>query len=299
MSNKKKKFLSQTQVVSVVLITGVALILAGTAYYWGVPLIEKTRKSIDIQDTENFLITLINTMEEVAETGDTKTITFKVQGSFDVNTDKDEITYTIKSPSVSYAVSTFVPLNDMPPFKKNVVVFSCGETKNVPSMNKSPVVECSATLDCDTNSINFDTSVCDVPKQKYNDSEIASSIHNDVSYRVITSYAPEYKIGYLEDTKEEKLVGLKGQNHNLVLLAKAEKAPATNIFVNIYRIVSREIDDGKTMNGYYIDLVGNNLHLEQGQEAKLVISREGSEVKAGESALGGDLNIIKIKVEAY
>jgi len=297
---KKRKFISQTQVVSVVLITGVALILAGTAYYWGVPLIEKTRKSVELQDAESFLLQLISAIEEVAETGDTKTLNININGDFKVLPDNDEIIYEIKAPSLAYAVATYVPLNDMPPFKKNVVVFSSNERKEVPGLNKTEVVKCLATLDCNSKSFSFDTSTCAVDNETYyNGEEIASTTDPNIKYIAITSYCDGYNMGYLELQNEEKLTGIKGQNHNLVLLVKAVGDKEGKMFINTYRIVSREIVDEKTQTGYYIDLIGDPINIKENTKAKIVISRESSEIKPGESALGGDLNIIKIKIEVY
>ncbi len=297
---KKKNFISQTQVVSVVLITGVALILAGTAYYWSMPLLEKTKKSMELQDAETFLLDLIDAIEEVAETGDVKTIETNINGEFIILPDKDEIIYRIRSPSLAYATTTYVPINDIPPFKKKVIVFSSDETKEVPELNKSKSVKCFATLDCSKEAFIFDTSTCAVSNDTYyNMEEIISTKDPNIKYLAITSYCDTYNLGYLELEKEEKLAGIKGENHNLVLLVKAIGNEERKMFVNMYRIISREIIDEKNQIGYYIDFVGDPKKIEGNTNIKIIISRESSDVIPGGSSFGGDLNIIKIKVEAY
>ncbi len=294
----------QTQVISVVLITGVALVLAGTAYYWGVPLLEKTRKSVELQDAESFMNQLIKDIIEASETGNSKIIEIELKGKLTIDPEKDEIYYEVKAPTVYYPVTTYVPLTDTPPFKKRVVVFQDLSSNEVPELNSTAVNVCKFELDCSNKVFREKTeSQCsfkgDTPNlDVFSNGEYIESVDGETRYLVVTSYCDPYKIGYLEDTSEEKIAGIKGINKPLVLLVKAKQDYAQENFVNYYRIVSREVVDGDTKSGYYIDIVNNRGKIyKEGGRAKIVISRVDSEILPGESSLGGDLNIIKVEVE--
>jgi hypothetical protein len=65
---------AQVQAVSMVLIAGIILALAGAAYFWGRPMIEKRSTMTDISTAESFMLELDREITEVARSGGIKAV---------------------------------------------------------------------------------------------------------------------------------------------------------------------------------------------------------------------------------
>lgn len=59
----------QTQAVTAVMITGIVMGGIGTAYLWGVPMLEKRQVEQDVTSTEEDVLTLRNEIESVSQKG--------------------------------------------------------------------------------------------------------------------------------------------------------------------------------------------------------------------------------------
>ncbi len=64
----------QVQAISLVLITGIVMSLAGAAYFWGKPLIEKRSSITDIATAESFMLQLNDEILDVARNKGEKTL---------------------------------------------------------------------------------------------------------------------------------------------------------------------------------------------------------------------------------
>ena len=65
---------AQVQAISLVLITGIVLSLAGAAYFWGRPIIEKRATITDIATAEAFMLQLNDNILDVARNKGEKTL---------------------------------------------------------------------------------------------------------------------------------------------------------------------------------------------------------------------------------
>ncbi len=86
---------AQVQAVSMVLITGIILALAGAAYFWGRPMIEKRATMTDISTAESFMLELDRQITETSRSGGTKAVNIpRIPGaSVKVNGSGNEILF--------------------------------------------------------------------------------------------------------------------------------------------------------------------------------------------------------------
>lgn len=59
----------QVSVISIILISGIVIALVGTAYMWGVPLIEKRSVVTEFQTAQNFMLSLSDRIVDMANSG--------------------------------------------------------------------------------------------------------------------------------------------------------------------------------------------------------------------------------------
>jgi hypothetical protein len=72
----------QVQAISMVIIAGIVLSLAGAAYFWGKPMIEKRSTMTDIATAKSFILQLDRHITDVAKGGGAKSITIpQISGS--------------------------------------------------------------------------------------------------------------------------------------------------------------------------------------------------------------------------
>ena len=60
-------FKGQVQAISLVLVAGIVMSLAGAAYFWGKPLMEKRSSMTDVATAEAFIIQLDKEIVDVAK----------------------------------------------------------------------------------------------------------------------------------------------------------------------------------------------------------------------------------------
>jgi len=65
---------AQVQAISMVLIAGIVLALAGAAYFWGKPLIEKRSTITDVNTAKSFILDLDRQITEVSRNGGEKSL---------------------------------------------------------------------------------------------------------------------------------------------------------------------------------------------------------------------------------
>lgn len=59
----------QSQIVTAVLLTGILIVLVAAAYFWGLPLIQKQRDTVVLNNMERFMSDLDQKIKRVAESG--------------------------------------------------------------------------------------------------------------------------------------------------------------------------------------------------------------------------------------
>ena len=296
MQKKMSKY--QVQVVGVVLITGVALALAGSAYFWGLPLIEKSRGNVDVTQAQQFMQQLAQAMEEVGATGNTRTLSVDLKGRLKVDTQNDIIDYSISSGVPSYASTMFVPLDDNIPYKQEVYIGDKNKQVEISECN-SNANGCYATYDSSSNKLKFQGScISSVAGKEFNNGDKITCVKNGQgdSFIIHLEDVKDYGFWFLEGQNIVKLYGVEGINKPLVLMAKSVYAPGTKNFVDIFRIFSREIDDPNTHTGRYYDIEDNSQLVAGPGKVQITISRGNGDLIPGGSALGGDLNKIRVYV---
>ena len=108
----------QVQAISMVLVAGMILALAGAAYFWGKPLLDKRATVTDVSTAKAFMVELDRQIVEVSRSGGTKTVDIpRISGSaVHVNESGNEILYQFITPesmidmgegSVSVPVDTY------------------------------------------------------------------------------------------------------------------------------------------------------------------------------------------------
>ena len=114
-----KKIKSQTQVVSILLIVGIALAAVATITPWSLNMIQKRKDAKSVEDVFNFFFLLDSKIREVAVNGGEQTLTLKVPGKITVYPYRtDEITSNNITFSFTSKVSN-VALNEWISFTPN------------------------------------------------------------------------------------------------------------------------------------------------------------------------------------
>jgi hypothetical protein len=85
----------QVETITIVLIAGIIISLAGAAYFWGRPMIEKRSSLAEISNAKSFIVQLDKEIVETARSGGTRTLSIpKISGSsFKVNATTNEILF--------------------------------------------------------------------------------------------------------------------------------------------------------------------------------------------------------------
>ncbi|UCD03131.1 MAG: hypothetical protein JSV63_00655 [Candidatus Aenigmatarchaeota archaeon] len=99
-----------------VLVAAIILLLAGSAYFWGKPLLDKRTTVTDVSTAKSFMIELDRQIVEVSRSGGTKTINVpRISGSsIDVNETGNEILFRFLAPEAMMEMdgsSTSVPVD--------------------------------------------------------------------------------------------------------------------------------------------------------------------------------------------
>lgn len=85
----------QTQAVTAVMLTGIVMGGIGTAYLWGVPMLEKREVEQQITDTEEDVITLKDKIKDLSDKGSGATSSVKIDAdSLTLNTEDEYIQVT-------------------------------------------------------------------------------------------------------------------------------------------------------------------------------------------------------------
>lgn len=105
----------QVEAISMVLVASIILILAGSAYFWGKPLLDKRATVTDVSTAKSFMIELDRQIVEVSRSGGTKTINVPgISGSsVGVNESGNEILFRFITPQAMMETgsgSTSVPV---------------------------------------------------------------------------------------------------------------------------------------------------------------------------------------------
>ena len=101
----------QQDVLSAVMLTGIMVVIVGSVYFWGIPLVQKNRDVNALQNSEDFMRTLSDKIKFVANNAgkDQLSVTVPVIISFD--NDVDIIRLAIETEGSIYAAGADIPLS--------------------------------------------------------------------------------------------------------------------------------------------------------------------------------------------
>lgn len=104
--------MAQAQIVSVVLITGITVLVISSAYLWGLPLIEKSQTSSEINKAKTLMLSIDNGINDVIQHGGKKSIFLNLEGELAISEQLNSIIYSVETKDVNIATISWVSLND-------------------------------------------------------------------------------------------------------------------------------------------------------------------------------------------
>lgn len=103
---------AQASIISVVLITGIAVSVIGISYTWGVPLLQKSQTKTETDMAENLINAIAKAANDVAQTGGQTSLPLNLRGPLDLAEEQNSIIYSVTTSFTAMATTEWVPLND-------------------------------------------------------------------------------------------------------------------------------------------------------------------------------------------
>ncbi len=98
----------QQEAVSAVLISGILIGVVGSVYFWGIPLIQKSRDVTLLENSENFIFLLDQKIKAVTSNGGRENIKIIDPGTLKLSGGR--VFYKIQSDGTIYATNADIPL---------------------------------------------------------------------------------------------------------------------------------------------------------------------------------------------
>ncbi len=292
---------AQSNIVSMVLITAVTIGIITSTYYWGVPLINKAKTSSELNQFQGVLKDLEASIEDVASTGNQKSISLTLDGTLKINEEDNSIDYIFESDKALISSEVFVSLNDEYPYTKKIYGIKAGSLYP----DKVSVPECGQSC--------YLNSTCLSGKLQMNDCNISISgtyIKKDYTFnegelfkcnrygkeKEFTVHNVNCSNGFLVIAAPDTLkYGIIGKNKAGVLMARS--SPTSTKFINEYKMIFREMDDLTTKNGNLIKLKIKGSPYVSGGNHKVLISKGDVYSENKPSQIGGDLTVTEINIQ--
>ena len=101
----------QQDVLSAVMLTGIMVVIVGSVYFWGIPLVQKNRDVNALQNSEDFMRTLSDKIKFVANNAGRDQLSVNVPVIISFNSEFDAITLAIETEGSIYAAEADIPLS--------------------------------------------------------------------------------------------------------------------------------------------------------------------------------------------
>ena len=101
-------FKGQHEAVSAVLISGILIGMVGSVYFWGLPLIQKSRAATVLENSESLMFLLDQKIKNVASVGGRENIRLADAGFLRIANGK--VLYEVMTDGTIYAVNSNIPL---------------------------------------------------------------------------------------------------------------------------------------------------------------------------------------------
>lgn len=289
---------AQSQIISVILITGILITVIGTTYMWGIPLIEKSQSSSENEKAESLMTMLKNKIDDVSKTGERKTVTLNLAGDLVLSED-NSLRYTIVTKGMNIASTAWVPLiGGTPPVQEDMAAVKADGGSSTVSISED--VSCTMGSSCATMKVNFTS--CEGPGTAAID---GNSYEEKDSFMLNGDIYVVHHIDCTGDIDDQALVvgperervGIVGSDDAGVIIARSE--PLGDRFETTYRLAYRELDDISSpgRDGYRIQLTreGNNI-LGPGSHRINIWRDDNPKISSTRSKYGGDLIETKIYI---
>ena len=292
-----KSFKAQTQIISVVLIMGLAVGVIGASYMWGAPLIEKSQTETSLSQAEQN-IELINSMiVDVVKTGGQKIKQLQFDGTLEIldfNVGDNSIIYTIQGKTAGVAATNWILMNDdMPAKSKEIYAVNAADNSDTVSIGCE---SCMMNSTCPSSiTISSVTGTCSVAGT-YIETESFTCDTNDYLVERVDCGGTIDGFAVLSGP-EKDIAGIVGTNKAGVITAKS--MAAGDIYLTSYKLTFRELVDPTNKEGTIILLEtrGNN-RITAGMHT-IKVSRGETKTETYGSSLVGELSktIVLITLE--
>lgn len=95
----------QQEIISIILISGILIVVVGSVYIWGAPVIQRNKDTSILEASEDFMIRLANKIKFVANNGGRDQLEVNVPGVFKFYSQTKEIELIIETDGTIYAVT--------------------------------------------------------------------------------------------------------------------------------------------------------------------------------------------------
>ncbi|MCK4551006.1 MAG: hypothetical protein KAT91_03555 [Candidatus Aenigmarchaeota archaeon] len=275
----------QTQIISVVLIMGLAVGVIGASYMWGKPLIDKSQAGTTITNAEKTMDLIKNTIDDVAKTGGQKKKQIQIEGSLEVSEAENAIIYTLTGLMAAIASSQWISINDDVPPKSietyavdatdpsDSTAIGCGDCVMNSSCLPTETIKISGTCGASGNYVAGSSFNCDLNTNTYTVDHIDCAGNLD-GFAVLAG-------------PEKEMSGIVGTNNAGVLVAKS--IPSGDEFMTEYKLIYRELIDPTSKEGVKIIIKNQgNSQISSGQHT-LTVMRGTIDTENDASYVGGDL----------
>lgn len=251
------------------------------AYFWGAPLMEKSQAGTRINTAENVMLSISDSIDEVAKQGGQISIPLNLGGTLRVLEDENAVSYEIETASLNVASTAWVPLDGASPIRQDTVVVRRDEDAVFGEM------VCSVGSTCETGITVSDCAIAGT----YQDGEIVDVEGED--YMVVLE-CDNADYDALMIGPEMRVTGYTGIDKAGVLVGRA--FPVGPRYKNMFKVVYRELDDLETHDGYVIQIRSSGGTVGSPGRRTLTISRGDVTVTPGASELGGSLTATPVFV---
>ncbi len=273
----------QTQIISVVLIMGLAVGVIGASYMWGKPLIEKSQAGTTITNAEKTMDLIKTTIDDVAKTGGQKKKQIQIDGPLKVSESENAIAYTLTGSMAAIASSQWISINDdVPPKSMETYAVDAADPSD------STPIGCG---DCIMNAS------C-IPTQTVNITGTCEAVGTYPAGSSFNCNSNRYTVDHIDCAgtvdgfavltgPEKEMPGLVGINNAGVLVAKS--IPLGNEFMTDYKLIYRELIDPINKEGVKIIIkTQGNSQISSGQHM-ITVMRGTTDTENDASSVGGDL----------
>ncbi|MFH1127277.1 MAG: hypothetical protein ABIG84_00085 [archaeon] len=257
-------------------------------------MIEKGQTSSDNEKAESLMVLLKDKIDDVAVTGEQKTVSFELAGDL-VLDDDNSLSYSVVTRGLNIATTAWVPLvGGTTPVQEDMAAVKADGGSGTVSINDD--VSCMMNSSCSPAQVVLSTCTESSIEATYSEGQRFTLDGDTYLVHHIDCTPTEDIDGQaLILGPERERAGIMGADEAGVIIARSESAG--DRFKTTYRLVYRELDDISSPgnDGYRIQLTrdGNNV-LGPGQH-RINIRRDDNPKISGErSKYGGDLIETKV-----